>query len=107
MARLTFTRLAELDLADILGYIAVDDPASAVRTVARLEEACGLLARNPGAGRERSELAPDLRSFPVGNHVVFYRRIDAGVLIVRVLHGARDIRNGLPPEPARGKPLTP
>ena len=50
-----------------------------------------MLARNPAAGRERPELVSDLRSFLVGRYILFYRPIDDGVEIVRVLHGARDI----------------
>lgn len=50
-----------------------------------------MLARNPKAGRERPDLAPRLRSFPVARYVLFYRPIDDGVEIVRVLHGSRDI----------------
>ena len=42
-------------------------------------------------GRARPELAADLRSFPVGNYIIFYRPIEDGVEIVRVLSGARDI----------------
>jgi toxin ParE1/3/4 len=50
-----------------------------------------LLAGQPLLGRLRPELAPNLRNFPVGNHVIFYRPIDNGIEVARVLHGARDI----------------
>jgi len=36
-------------------------------------------------------LAARLRSFPVGSYVIFYRPMENGVEIVRVLHGARDL----------------
>jgi toxin ParE1/3/4 len=42
-------------------------------------------------GRLRPELVPKLRSFPVGEYVVFYRSIRDGIEVVRVLNGARDI----------------
>ncbi len=42
-------------------------------------------------GRKREELAPLLRSFPVGNYVIFYRPASGGIQIIRVLHGARDV----------------
>lgn len=42
-------------------------------------------------GRERSELAPFLRSFPVKIYLIFYRPIDEGIEIVRILHGSQDI----------------
>ena len=53
------------------------------------------LARQPNMGRSRPELANDLRSFPVGRYMIFYVPIPKGVEIVRVLHGARDIRSVL------------
>ena len=49
-------------------------------------------------GRVRSELAPELRSFPVGRYVVFYLPCPDGIDIVRVLHGARDIETVLQSE---------
>jgi toxin ParE1/3/4 len=42
-------------------------------------------------GRARPELRPDLRSFPVGRFVIFYREVRDGIEIVRVLRGARDL----------------
>lgn len=42
-------------------------------------------------GRKRDELVPNLRSFPVGNYLIFYRPINQGIEVLRVLHGARDI----------------
>ena len=50
-----------------------------------------LVAGQPLLGRLCPELAPNLRSFPVGNYVIFYRPIDNGIEVARVLHGARDI----------------
>jgi toxin ParE1/3/4 len=46
-------------------------------------------------GRARPELAIDLRSFAVRNHVIFYTPLPKGVEIVRVLHGARDLETVL------------
>ncbi len=42
-------------------------------------------------GHARYELAPELRSFPVGRYVIFYLPLVDGVELVRVLHSARDI----------------
>ena len=42
-------------------------------------------------GRNRPDLAPELRSFPVDNYIIFYRPISEGIQVIRVLHGARDI----------------
>jgi toxin ParE1/3/4 len=43
-------------------------------------------------GRIRSDLLPNLRSFPVGNYVIFYFPADDGIEVIRILHGARDIQ---------------
>jgi toxin ParE1/3/4 len=50
-----------------------------------------MLAENPKSGRERAEIKQDLRSFPEGNYLIFYREWAGIVAIVRVLHGARDL----------------
>ena len=50
-----------------------------------------LLSEHPAIGRNRSDLCLNLRGFPVGNYIIFYYSVDAGIEVVRVLHGARDI----------------
>ena len=41
-------------------------------------------------------ITADIRMFPVSNFdkfLIYYRPVDEGVLIIRVLHGARDIQS--------------
>jgi toxin ParE1/3/4 len=91
MARLTITESARADLREIRDYIAKDNPAAARRVVERLRTQARKLAQTPGIGRRREDLRPDLFSFPVGKHVLFYRPQPGGIVLVRVLHGARDL----------------
>lgn len=91
MKRAIFAPAAEADLEAIHDYIATDNLAAATMLVARLEDLATRLAETPGMGRARAELLPDLRSFPFGNYVLFYRPAESGIEIVRVLHGARDV----------------
>jgi toxin ParE1/3/4 len=91
MARLTVTESARADLREIRAYIAKDNPAAARRVVERLRAQARNLAAIPGMGRSREDLRPDLLSFPVGKHVLFYRPQPGGILLVRVIHGARDL----------------
>jgi toxin ParE1/3/4 len=42
-------------------------------------------------GRKRDEPAPGLRGFPVRKYVLFYRVVEDGIEIVRVLWGYRDL----------------
>lgn len=91
MARVQRTDLAEDDLAQIWSYIADDSLSAADRWLAQVESLLDLLAGNPTLGRLRSELAPDLRSFPMGDYVVFYIPRKNGIVVVRVLSGFRNL----------------
>ncbi|HEU0022447.1 MAG TPA: type II toxin-antitoxin system RelE/ParE family toxin [Dehalococcoidia bacterium] len=83
---------AEADLDEIWLYIAQDSPRNADRFVARIYRTCHqTLVSNPRIGRGREELAAGLRSFPLGDYIIFYRSIGGGVEVVRILHGNRDI----------------
>jgi toxin ParE1/3/4 len=85
------TEQSRQDALEIWEYIAVKNPAAADNLIDRIEAHLALLAASPAIGRQRDELARDLRSFPVGNYVIFYRSRKDGVELIRVLHGARDI----------------
>lgn len=80
------------DLAEIWDYLADDGEARADAFLAMMDGKFQRLSEHPALGRQREELAPGLRSFPVGRYVIFYLRLPNGVDIVRVLHGARDIK---------------
>jgi toxin ParE1/3/4 len=69
----THTVRAEADLDEIWFFIAVDNVAAADNFLDDIDKSCQLLAMEPDAGRLRPELAAQLRSFPVGRYVLFYR----------------------------------
>jgi toxin ParE1/3/4 len=79
------------DLDSIEGYIATDDVDQALAFIERLFATISLLATQPDMGRARPELRANMRSFPVGQYVVFYEPTAHGVDVVRVLSGARDV----------------
>ena len=56
----------------------------AARWIDRLERECRKLAGSPGMGRRREELGSKLRSFPVGNYLLFYRDHPDRLEIVRL-----------------------
>ena len=91
MKRATITELAESDLSKIWAYIARDKPDSADRFINKLLEHCQKLARTPTLGRLRPDLAVDIRSYRVGNYLIFYFPTLNGIEIARVLHGMRDL----------------
>lgn len=91
MPKYHLTSRADVDLDEIVEFIALDNIDAAVALDDRFSEIFEMLGDNPKIGRERPELDYGLRSFPVGSYVVFYRAWSSEVLIVRVLHAARDL----------------
>lgn len=89
--RLGFTPRAEQDLEAIGDYIAADNPGRALTFLRELRAQCWKIASNPSGYRLRPELGTGLRSCPYGNYVVFFAAGRNEIVIVRILHGARDI----------------
>ena len=82
---------AEADLAEILAYLSGHSRGAAERLVRGLTEKSRLLEQLPEMGRPRDDLAPGLRSVVVEKYVIFYQPTPDAVVIVRILHGSRDI----------------
>jgi toxin ParE1/3/4 len=81
---------ARTDLDEIWFYIAQDNMDAADKFIHAIVSRFPRLAAMPQLGRQREELSPRLRSFPVGRYVIFYRPMENGIEVARVLHGARD-----------------
>ncbi|NDY57080.1 type II toxin-antitoxin system RelE/ParE family toxin [Desulfovibrio sulfodismutans] len=82
---------AKSDLIEIWDYIAEDSEVRADAFVAKIHAKFLALAKRPGVGRVRDELEKDIRSFPVGRYLIFYRPLADGIEVVRVLHASRDV----------------
>jgi toxin ParE1/3/4 len=91
MSRVQFTVQAGRDLEEIEEFVSADNPDAAARLILSIQEICALLSQQPQIGRSRFDLWPELRGFPVGNYLIFYRPATDGIEVIRVLHGARDI----------------
>jgi toxin ParE1/3/4 len=89
------TPQADADLDDIWYYVASGSGSADVadRLIDSITERFFLLAKYPSIGRSRDkDLRPGLRSFPAGPYVIIYRVQEADLLILRVLHGSRNIK---------------
>ena len=95
MPQVLLTGQARLDLVEIGLYIARSSPQAADRWLALIDQKCQNIAHAPSIGRKRDNLAPRLRSFPVGDYLIFYRPAKSGIEVIRILHGARDVDNFL------------
>lgn len=93
MKRFCITSTARTDLDDLWLFIAQDDPEAADRFHDLLLSKFLALAKHPLMGRARDELRSDMRGFPVGNYIIFYRDTPECLEVVRVLHGARDLED--------------
>ena len=82
---------ATLDLIDVLTYIASDSMDAAYHVAVEIEKTCARIARQPGLGVRRDAIGMDVRAFPLRNYLIFYRECKGRVLVLRLLHGARDI----------------
>ena len=92
MSRVDLTLDAQADLKEIWDYVARDSVFQADRLLSRFEEKFIHLANHRGYGRPRPELASGCRSHPFGNYCFYFRQTKDGILLLRVLHSARDIR---------------
>jgi toxin ParE1/3/4 len=83
---------AKDDLAVIWATIAdARDERTAVRMNQKILSSCRAKALSPDTGRSRDEILPGFRSFPVRPYVVFFRRHADTILVLRILHGRRDV----------------
>lgn len=93
MSDVVYAPKAENDLVGIADYIARDKPKAARRWLQKIRETCETLATKSELGELRSEFGvPGCRSFSVGNYVVFFRQVESGIEVARVVHGSRDMR---------------
>ncbi len=89
------------DLEDHFNTIAQDHPLAAERFVEQARLDFEALARMPDMGPRHPMKHPrlkDLRFWPIkhfNNFLIFYRPIENGIEVIRVLHGARDLPTAL------------
>lgn len=83
---------AEQDLEDIWLYLRQKDDLLADQQIAQILNKFPLLSRFPDLGRRRDELGNGLRSFSIHPYVVFYRKNNDQIEIIRILHQSRDVK---------------
>ena len=91
MAEIRRAPIAQADLIEIGWHIAQHDLAAALRFLDAVEDKLRMLSQHPEIGQLRPDLAPNVRSFVVGNYVLYYRPTSGGIELARVIHAARDL----------------
>lgn len=87
-----FASSAEADLLDLWLVIAENNPTAADKVLDTIYGTAMLIGTQPEMGRARPELADGLRSFSTKMpYIIFYLPDSDGIIVIRVLHHARDI----------------
>lgn len=86
------TEPAIRDIEQIADYIARETGlAQADRFLTRLDAKFSKIALFPNLGRQRNEILPGLRSFPIDQYLILYIPANQDVDILRVVNGYRDL----------------
>ncbi len=99
MGKLRRTKRANTDLISIWRYIALDNPEAATAQLSEIERKFRLLSFFPKIGRKREDIRKGLRLLPCDAYVILYRETAGSIEIVRVVHGARDLRKAYREKP--------
>jgi toxin ParE1/3/4 len=72
---------------------------AAERLVDAITERFWLLGEYPDAGKPMDHLAPGVKCFPAGKHLIYYRKTRKGTDILHIFHGSRDQARALENRP--------
>lgn len=103
--RIIKSDLALTDLEEQAEYLRQRSPRAALRFLDAAEALFRQLASMPGIGEpfeSDNPLFRDLRYFPIPkfpSQVVYYKSLRDGIIVIRVLHGARDADRIFDPDP--------
>jgi len=87
MVKCDFTDSAKRDLEDIMDYTLKHWGKQ--QTLKYLDEIYRKtldLSVNPNIGILRSDIYPNLLSFPIRKHIIYYIKHEQGITVIRVLH---------------------
>ena len=94
MASVFFARSAQTDLLEVWSFIAEDSFEAADHVLDIIDSEAQTLALQPLMGRKRSDLSVGIRSWPTStSYNLYYLPSEDGIVVVRVLHHARDIQS--------------
>jgi toxin ParE1/3/4 len=89
--RAHFTPQAEIDLEPVGDHIALDNPLRAISFIGEIRQHCEKIADGPHHYVARPDLGDAIRICAHGNYLIAFEPFEDGALILRVLHGARNV----------------
>ena len=89
--RLELSRRAQADLDDIRDFsVSEFGFERAIPYLDAIEQGFRRLLDHPRIGTSRTDLRPGVRSYPVGEHRIYYRLTADRVSVIRLLHKSMD-----------------
>lgn len=91
MNRYVINILASYDLNEIAEYFSQKNLEAGEKFFQEFNRKCKQLVSFPNSGKSYSEINPDLRGLSLEGYIIFYRVLDDGIEILRVVSGRRDL----------------
>jgi toxin ParE1/3/4 len=90
MSRYVINVLASRDLSGIADYFAETNMEVGERFFREFNRKCQQLIAFPSSGKSYESIRADLRGLSLEGYVIFYRILDDGIEILRVVSGRRN-----------------
>lgn len=90
MSRYVINLLASRDLNEIADYFTETSIEAGEQFFREFNRKCQQLVSFPNSGKSYTEVRADLRGLPLESYIIFYRVLDDGVEILRVVSGRRN-----------------
>lgn len=91
MRRHIYSEVASNDIDAVIDLIKAANPSAAKKWFSKIEAKCRRLAQFPNIGKQRDDLRDGVYCFPCDKYLIFYDITDTAVIIVHVVHGARNL----------------
>ncbi|MEH2096855.1 type II toxin-antitoxin system RelE/ParE family toxin [Nostoc sp.] len=90
MSRYVINILASRDINEIADYFAETNVEAGERFFSEFNRKCQQLVAFPNSGKSYAKIRPDLRGISSQGYIVFYRVLDDGIEILRIVSGRRN-----------------
>lgn len=90
MSRYVINVLASRDLNEIADYFAKNNLEAGEQFFRSFNRKCQQLVTFPNSGKSYAVIHPDLRGLSLEGYVIFYKILDDGIEILRVVSGRRN-----------------
>jgi toxin ParE1/3/4 len=93
MSRYLINVVASRDLNEIADYFANNNLEAGEEFFQAFNRKCQQLVAFPNSGKSYGNIRSDLRGLSVAGYIVFYRLLDDGIEILRVVSGRRNLQD--------------